>query len=64
MPVYEYQCTECGKEQDRTFRMAEKPKEFEDTCEGCKQQTMLKSILSPTGISGFNDVQSDDRPWK
>lgn len=61
MPVYEYQCSECGKEQDRTFRMSEKPKEFEDKCEGCGKTVMLKAILSPTGIHGFLYSQPGDR---
>lgn len=61
MPVYEYQCPKCGKEQDRWFKISEKPQEFEDKCDECGDVVMLKAILSPTGIHGFQYSQYGDK---
>jgi len=62
MPVYEYQCVECGKVQDKTFSMKDKPQEITtDTCEGCHKITTLKSILSPSAVQGFQYSQPGDR---
>jgi len=63
MPLYEYKCPKggCNKEQERFFSMSDKPQEFEDKCEGCGEVVMLKSILSPSMITGFLVMQSGDR---
>lgn len=60
MPVYEYQCVNCGKVQDRWFSMTDKPMELTDPCEGCGKDTVKKSIMSVTGIAGFQYPRPGD----
>lgn len=56
MPMYEYQCTECGGVVDKLFKIADKPQTFEDECEHCKKTTVKQSIMSAVAMSynGFN----------
>lgn len=56
MPMYEYQCSECGSVEDRLFKISEKPQEFIDMCLHCNSTSTFKSIISAVAMSytGFN----------
>lgn len=65
MPMYEYQCPNCGAVEDKIFSISEKPKTFEALCPSCEEITEFECIMSApmivSGVGGFKtnvDFQS------
>jgi putative FmdB family regulatory protein len=46
MPIYEYQCQDCGHKLEVMQRVADAP---QTTCPSCRQET-LKKLISPVGF--------------
>jgi putative FmdB family regulatory protein len=53
MPLYDYKCTECGKEREVQHSMSEIGK-IEIKCEACAQP--MKKLLSAPTLLGFDNV--------
>ncbi|MCG6534083.1 MAG: zinc ribbon domain-containing protein [Syntrophales bacterium LBB04] len=59
MPLYTYECRECGAQTDQVFRIAEKPKVIK--CPVCRKKAAV-SILS-IGHGGIKCDSINDVKW-
>jgi len=53
MPIYEFQCSSCGKIQEKIFKINECPQSI--TCDSCRNQS--KKVVC------FGAVQGDTPSW-
>jgi len=55
MPLYDYECEDCGIEIEEVFKMDEKPTSIE--CGGCH------STMYPVMVEGHGGIQTDKPKW-
>jgi len=60
MPIYQYRCKDCGREQEALQKMQEPPLV---QCDACQQPSLEKCLTAPSvRLSGGGYYETDEKP--
>lgn len=62
MPIYEYQCKECGGEFEYQQRMSDAPKAECESCGGQLERMISRSSFTLKGSGWYKDLYSSAKP--
>lgn len=62
MPIYEYQCKECGGEFEYQQRMSDAPKADCESCGGQLERVISRSSFLLKGSGWYKDLYSSAKP--
>jgi len=62
MPVYEYQCKQCGKEFEYQQRMADPDKTVCESCGGALERLISRTAFQLKGSGWYKDLYSSAKP--
>ena len=62
MPVYEYQCKQCGKEFEYQQRMADPDKTVCESCGGELERLISRTAFQLKGSGWYKDLYSSAKP--
>jgi putative FmdB family regulatory protein len=64
MPVYEYQCKQCGREFEYQQRMADPDKTVCENCGGALERLISRTAFQLKGSGWYKDLYSSSKPDK